>query len=116
MADSSRGPTGPSAPAESGTAGGFIGYVPDDFFGHDALTLAEQSAGVGVWSIDLATGTVRATAQFFRTMGLEPANERIEMDTIRALRHPEDRDRVLAGVHDGQLSRGQDRDADGLVQ
>ena len=97
MADTTRGPTVPPAPAGSGTAGAFIGYVSDDAFGHDALNLAEQSAGIGVWSIDLATGTVRATAQFFRTMGLEPANERIEMDTIRALRHPDDRNRVVDG-------------------
>jgi PAS domain S-box-containing protein len=97
MADTTRGPAGVSSLAESGTAGALIGYVPDDFFGHDALTLAEQSAGIGVWSIDLVTGTVRATAQFFRTMGLEPVHERIKMDTIRALRHPDDRDRVVDG-------------------
>ena len=40
-----------------------------------ALALAERSAGIGVWSIDLATGLVRATAQFFRIMGLEPTRE-----------------------------------------
>jgi PAS domain S-box-containing protein len=97
MADTTRGAPQASTPDRSGTASAFIGYVPDDAFGHDALTLAEQSAGIGVWSIDLVTGTVRATAQFFRTMGLEPANERIPMDAIRALRHPDDRDRVVDG-------------------
>jgi PAS domain S-box-containing protein len=97
MADSTRGPPGASAPAGAGTAGAFIAYLPDDAFGNDALMLAEQSAGIGVWSIDLVTGTVRATAQFFRTMGLEPANGRIPMDAIRALRHPDDRERVVDG-------------------
>ena len=65
-----------------------------------ALALAERSAGIGVWSIDLATGQVRATAQFFRIMGLEPTREPVPIETIRALRHPDDRERVLAGFRD----------------
>ena len=97
MADSTHGSPGEGMPPGSDPAKAFIAYLPDDAFGHDALTLAEQSAGIGVWSIDLVTGTVRATAQFFRTMGLEPASERVQMDTIRALRHPDDRDRVVDG-------------------
>jgi PAS domain S-box-containing protein len=68
-----------------------------DAFAAEALDLAEQSAGVGVWSIDLRTGLVRATAQFFRIMGLEPTAEPIPVERIRALRHPADRERVVAG-------------------
>jgi PAS domain S-box-containing protein len=97
MPGNSRLPTQALPTAGSATAGAFIGYVPDDAFGHDALTLAEQSAGIGVWSIDLVSGMVRATAQFFRTMGLEPSDGRVSMDAIRALRHPDDRDRVVDG-------------------
>ncbi|MEO8566012.1 MAG: PAS domain-containing protein [Betaproteobacteria bacterium] len=107
MADTMDRPIGPSEPAGSGMPGPFIVYLPDDAFGQDALTLAEQSAGIGVWSIDLTTGLVRATAQFFRTMGLEPASERIPMDAIRALRHPDDRDRVIDGFRQA-LSGGTD--------
>ena len=70
---------------------------PDDFFEREALALAEQSAGVGVWSIDLTTSTVRATAQFFRIMGLPPTSDPIPVERVRALRHPDDRARVLAG-------------------
>ena len=40
---------------------------------------------------------VRGTAQFFRIMGLEPTNDSVPVEAIRALRHPEDRDRVVAG-------------------
>jgi PAS domain S-box-containing protein len=69
----------------------------DHLFHRDALTLAEQSAGIGVWSIDLTTGLVRGTAQFFRIMGLEPTGDQVPVDAIRALRHPDDRARVLAG-------------------
>ena len=58
------------------------------------LTLAEDSAGVGVWEIDVAADTVRGTPQFFRLMGLPPTAEPIPMDRIRQLRFPEDRSRL----------------------
>ena len=63
----------------------------------ELLSLAEQSAGIGVWDIDLATGTARGTEQFFRIMGLEPESQPISMEQIRAIRHPEDRARVVDG-------------------
>jgi len=88
-------PPDTSARRESG--GTFIDRLPNDAFGYEALSLAEQSAGIGVWSIDLTTGLVRATAQFFRTMGLEPTTERVPIAAIRALRHPDDRERVVDG-------------------
>src|SRR4029077_10133019 len=56
----------------------------------DLLTLAEQSAGVGIWEIDLATDTVRGTTQYYRILGLPPADEPVPMQRIRALRYPED--------------------------
>jgi PAS domain S-box-containing protein len=107
MADPAERPSGISGPAGAEKPGPYIAYLPDDAFGQDALTLAEQSAGIGVWSIDLTTGLVRATAQFFRTMGLEPADGRVPMEAIRALRHPDDRDRVLDGFRHA-LSGGTD--------
>jgi len=36
----------------------------------EILRLAEESAGIGAWDLDLATGLLRGTAQFFRIMGL----------------------------------------------
>ena len=69
----------------------------DHLFHRDALALAEQSAGIGVWSIDLRTGLVRGTAQFFRIMGLEPTGDQVPVDALRALRHPDDRARVVEG-------------------
>jgi PAS domain S-box-containing protein len=80
-------------------AGAFVDLF-DRAFDDDALALAEQSAGIGVWSIDLRSGLVRATAQFFRIMGLEPTQEPIPLDRVRALRHPEDRNRVIAGFRE----------------
>jgi PAS domain S-box-containing protein len=73
------------------------GLLAGDAFDREALALAERSAGIGVWSIDLTTGRVRGTAQFFRIMGLEPTTDSVPVETIRALRHPDDREPVVAG-------------------
>jgi PAS domain S-box-containing protein len=60
----------------------------------ELLTLAEEAAGIGVWDIDLATGNLRGTVQFFRIMGLPPTAASVPIETTRRLRHPEDRERV----------------------
>ena len=77
--------------------GGPFGLLRGDEFDRDALALAEASAGIGVWSIDLTTSCVRGTAQFFRILGLPPTTESIPVDIVRAMRHPDDRERVVAG-------------------
>lgn len=63
---------------------------------NEILDLAETSAGIGVWDMDMATRTVRATPQFFRILGLEPTDQPVPIDTLRALRHPDDRDHVVS--------------------
>jgi PAS domain S-box-containing protein len=59
--------------------------------------LAEQSAGIGIWDSDPATGLVRGTPQFFRLIGFEPSTEPVPIEVIRSVRHPEDQHRVLDG-------------------
>jgi PAS domain S-box-containing protein len=72
--------------------------LEEDLRARDAmLTLAERSAGIGVWTADLEAQTVRGTAQFFELLGLEPTDAEISMEIPRSVRHPEDRERVLAG-------------------
>jgi PAS domain S-box-containing protein len=61
------------------------------------LTLAESTAGIGVWDVELASGMVRGTPQFFRIMGLAPTTEPIPIETMRGVRHPDDRERVVSG-------------------
>ncbi|HEX4891658.1 MAG TPA: PAS domain S-box protein [Hyphomicrobiaceae bacterium] len=73
----------------------------------EVLTHAEQAAGIGVWDVDVETGMARYTPQFFRLMGLPPTDEPIPLDRIRALRHPDDQARVLAGFQDC-IARGVD--------
>ena len=75
--------------------------------GDEILALAEASAGMGAWDIDLTTGLLRGTARFFRIMGLNPTSEPVPIETTRRLRHPDDRDRVLRDFNDA-LSRGAD--------
>ena len=67
---------------------------------YDLLRRAEQSAGVGVWDIDVASDTVTGTPQFFRIMGLEPTAEPVPMEVLRGLRFTEDRGRVNDGYRD----------------
>ena len=74
----------------------------------ELLTLAEEAAGIGVWDIDLATGDLRGTVQFFRIMGLPPTPDPVPIETTRRLRHPEDRDRVQHAFNDA-LASGADK-------
>ena len=73
----------------------------------ELLSLAEASAGIGIWDFDVAAGMLRGTAQFFRIMGLEPTTEPVSIEVTRALRHPDDQARVLEGYRNA-LSTGQD--------
>jgi PAS domain S-box-containing protein len=75
--------------------------------GDEILALAEASAGMGAWDIDLTTGLLRGTTRFFHIMGLNPTSEPVPIETTRRLRHPDDRDRVLRDFNDA-LSRGAD--------
>jgi PAS domain S-box-containing protein len=73
--------------------------------GAEFLELAEASAGIGVWDVDLATGMVRGRPQFFRLMGLDPATEQVPIDVMRALRHPDDRGNVIDGFQQSLKDR-----------
>ena len=59
------------------------------------LSLAERSAGIGIWDVDLVTGMVRGTPQFFSLFGLEPADDPVPIEVMRAVRHPDDGKRVI---------------------
>jgi PAS domain S-box-containing protein len=73
----------------------------------ELLALAEQSAGIGIWDLDVATGLVRGTPTFFRILGLPPTAEPVPQSLPRSVRHPEDRARVEQGYRD-MVERGGD--------
>ena len=66
----------------------------------DILKLAEESAGIGIWDMEPETGLVRGTPQFFRIMGMEPTEDAVPIETMRSIRHPADRERVIYGYND----------------
>lgn len=66
----------------------------------EILSLAERSAEIGIWDVDLATDMVRGTPQFFRLYGLEPADHPVPIEAMRAVRHPEDAKRVVRGFQE----------------
>src|SRR5882724_9715326 len=47
----------------------------------EILELAERSAGIGVWDIDMATGMLRGRPQLFWLMGLQPTSGPVPIDT-----------------------------------
>jgi PAS domain S-box-containing protein len=70
----------------------------------ELLSLAEESAGIGVWVTDLKAGTVVARPEFFRLLGVEPVEGPVTQDFIRSFRHPDDRERVTRGFQDALAS------------
>jgi PAS domain S-box-containing protein len=73
----------------------------------ELLTLAEESAGIGIWVADLDTQTVVATPQFYHLLGIPPVAGPVPQELPRRYRHPEDRDRVISSFTDA-LARGFD--------
>lgn len=73
----------------------------------ELLSLAELSAGIGVWVQDLRTATMTATPQFFRLLGIEPIEGAVSQDFIRGFRHPDDRDALTDKFREA-LSSGRD--------
>ena len=74
---------------------------------HELLTLAEQSAGIGIWDRDVGTNLMRGTPTFWRLMGLEPRQGPVPMEVVRAVRHPDDAPRVVQGFEQA-MARGDD--------
>ena len=67
----------------------------------ERLRLALEAAGnVGTWDYDLRTGRILGDAGFAALYGLDPgrAAAGVTLDEVAARLHPEDRERVLAGL------------------
>ena len=87
--------------------------MANDLRARDAvLSLAELSAGIGVWDVDLETGLVRGTPQFFRIMGLPADTDEIPIQRIRELRHPYDGPRLVEGFLAARDGGGEDYEAE----
>jgi PAS domain S-box-containing protein len=62
------------------------------------LEAAEELAGLGSWQVDLRTTEVRWSRGMFRIHGLEPGEVEPSLELVAELVHPDDRERVAAGV------------------
>ncbi len=84
-----------TAEASLAEAGHSYGRLSELTARDELLVLAERSAGIGIWDMDMKSQLVRGTPQFFRNLGLPPHGHPVPIDEIRALRHVEDRHRVV---------------------
>jgi PAS domain S-box-containing protein len=65
----------------------------------EKLAMAADSAGAGLWSLDLASGHYWVTPRALELMGL-PADESMTLDRFLGMVHPEDRESVRRTVQE----------------
>jgi PAS domain S-box-containing protein len=57
---------------------------------NERLTLAQQSAGAGVWDWDMLTGKLNWSPELFHLFGLDPTATEANFDVWRNIIHPDD--------------------------
>ena len=57
---------------------------------NDFLLVAQQSADLGLWDWDMATGRLRWSPELFRMFGLEPSTVNPTFDIWQSVLHPDD--------------------------
>ena len=62
------------------------------------LEEAQSVAHVGHWEWDLETGAVVWSDETYRIFGLKPQERTMDLATVRAIVHPDDRDSLYGGV------------------
>jgi len=76
----------------------------DLLLANERLSLAQRTAGAGVWDWDILNGTLIWSDELFQLFGLDPATAVATFDTWRSVVHPEDLQRaeevILASVRD----------------
>src|SRR6202044_3566369 len=70
------------------------------------LEEAQRVAHVGHWEWDLETNVVVWSDESYRIFGLKPQERPMDLATVRAMVHPEDREPLYRGV-DEDLVAGQ---------
>src|ERR1700741_5529638 len=75
------------------------------------LEEAQRVAHVGHWEWDLETDVVVWSDETYRIFGLSPQERPMDLATVRAMVHPEDRDSLYGGV-DEDLIAGVPPDAE----
>ena len=75
----------------------------------ETLRMAEATAGLGHWRLDLATQQVTWSDEVYRIHGVDPATFDPSYDDAVGFYHPDDRQRVVrdwieAGIHSGEAA------------
>lgn len=66
----------------------------DLLLANERLSLAQRTAGAGVWDWDIPSGTLTWSDEFFQLFGLDPAAVAATFDTWRSVVHPDDLQRA----------------------
>src|SRR5579862_8554785 len=69
------------------------------------LEEAQRVAHVGHWEWDLETNAIVWSDETYRIFGLKPQERPMDLDAVKSLVHPDDRDSLYGGV-DVDLSVG----------
>ncbi|GEM_PF-6862661 len=76
----------------------------DLLLANERLSLAQRTAGAGVWDWDILNGTLTWSDEFFRLFGLDPATAAASFDTWRSVLHPDDlqraEERIMTSIRD----------------
>jgi PAS domain S-box-containing protein len=67
---------------------------------NEFLSLAQQSAGAGVWDWDIPSGRLNWSPELYRLFGLDPASGAPTFDNWRKVMHPEDRQAAKARINE----------------
>lgn len=56
----------------------------------ETLELATNTANIGIWDVDLATGLVNGNEIFYTMLGFDPASSPFTLEQLQAVTHPDD--------------------------
>jgi PAS domain S-box-containing protein len=69
----------------------------------EKLSLAAESAGAGIWSLDLASGRYWVTPRTLKLLGLPP-DATVTLDSVLAMVHPDDRESIRRAIDEAVRS------------
>ncbi|MBW8189833.1 diguanylate cyclase [Neiella marina] len=69
------------------------------------LTMSEQMAGIGYWSVDLISNKVSWSEQVYRIHDVDPRDYQPSLDDAVDFYHPDDRDKVKAYIEEAIAQR-----------
>lgn len=69
------------------------------------LTQAQNVAHLGSWELNIKTGEMQCSDEFFRICGLEPQQEKLPLERVLAMVHPDDLDTLKKAMTTTRIER-----------